>query len=413
MHTESTIRLRAWQRRIFLTCWLTYASFYLCRVNLSVALPAIQSEFGWSKTEAGLIGSALFWVYACGQFVNGQLGDRLDARRFVAVGLLASVLLNVAFGFTASLPLMIFFWGMNGYFQSIGWGPIVRTLSRWFGGAQRGRLSALLGPSYLLGHVASWSMAGCIVGHWGWRAAFWVPAVLVFFFALHWLARIRNAPQDVGLVVPGVVNDAPPARWNLQGVVQRTFAHPRLRWGAWINVAQGFVYGGVMLWVPTYLVETLHINIGGAAISAGALPLCGLVGVLIAGWASDHFFHSRIAPMTGLLMAGLAASVAATRFLALSGGQASATAALGLIGVTSYGASSMLVTMLPLSLSDEGSVSSAAGFLDFADYVGAGVSGLLAGVLVDVWGWDAVFICWTAVALLGAMAALPLLRSEL
>ena len=99
---------------------------------------------------SGLIGSALFWVYAAGQLINGQLGDRVSARRFVAAGLLVSVALNLAFGFAASLPLMIAIWAANGYVQSMGWGPIVRTISHWFGPQRRGRLSALIGP------VTSW-----------------------------------------------------------------------------------------------------------------------------------------------------------------------------------------------------------------------------------------------------------------
>jgi len=405
-------KMRSWQQRILVTCWLTYASFYLCRVNLSVALQAIQEEFSWSKTQVGLIGSALFWVYACGQFINGQLGDRLRARSFVAAGLLASVLLNVAFGFAADLPLMVILWGANGYFQSTGWGPIVRIISRWFGMARRGRVSALLGSSYVLGHVSSWFLAGWLSTHWGWRAAFWGPAALAAFSALYWMVRIRNTPQDVGLVPPVGATDAPSVeRDGLQGVLHRTFVHPCLRWAAVTNVAQGFVQGSAILWTPTYLIEVLKIDIGGAAIRAVVLPLCGLIGVSIAGWVSDRFFHSRVAPVSGIMMTVLVAGIMAIRFLVPLGGLALATALLGLIGAMSYGVNSILTTVLPLSLTHEGNVSSAAGFLDFAGYIGAGIGGLLTGILVDSWGWNAVFICWAVVALLGVIAIAPLCES--
>ena len=59
-------------------CWGTYAAYYLGRVNLAVALPAIQDEFGWSRAAVGLIGAALYWTYAAGQLVNGHLGDRIS-----------------------------------------------------------------------------------------------------------------------------------------------------------------------------------------------------------------------------------------------------------------------------------------------------------------------------------------------
>jgi sugar phosphate permease len=409
----TTASLRSWQRRIFVTCWLTYASFYLCRVNLSVALPALSDEFAWSKSQAGLIGSALFWAYAVGQFVNGQLGDRVPARWFVGAGLLASGILNVAFGTAASLPLMVILWAANGYVQSMGWGPIVATAARWFDPARRGRLSALLGPSYVLGHAVSWLLAGWLVARFGWRAAFWAPAALVLLSVLHWTVRVRNAPQEVGLAPPNSAANGPaskPAGWS--GLWRRTFAHPRLRWPALTNVALGFIMGSAVLWAPTYLVEAAGMDIGSAAVSAVALPLCGLVGVLVAGWASERFFASRIAPVALLLLLGLAASVLALRFLAPLGGTALAVALLGLIGATGQGAGSLLVTVVALSLSGDGRVSSAAGFLNFASYVGSGLGGLLAALLVESWGWDAMFAFWAGMALLGIATMLPTWRVE-
>jgi sugar phosphate permease len=134
------VRLSRWQRRIFLAAWLTYGGFYLGRVNISVVLPAIQSSFGWARTEVGLIGSAFFWVYALGQLVNGWLGDRVSGRVSVASGMLASVGANFAFGFSGELTSMILVWAANGYVQSMGCGPILRTLSHWFPSERRARL---------------------------------------------------------------------------------------------------------------------------------------------------------------------------------------------------------------------------------------------------------------------------------
>ena len=82
---------------ILALCWLTYAAYYFGRVNLAVALPVLGGDLGWSPTALGLLGSVFYWVYAAGQLVNGALGDRLSARRFVAIGLALSGALNVLF----------------------------------------------------------------------------------------------------------------------------------------------------------------------------------------------------------------------------------------------------------------------------------------------------------------------------
>ena len=123
---------RSLRRRQFAVAWLTYAFYYLGRVNLPVALPALQAEFGWSPAAVGLIGTAMYWTYAAGQLVNGHLGDRLSPRRLVALGLLGSAALNLLFGSLGALGGMVLVWALNGWVQSTGWGPIVKTLSHWF-----------------------------------------------------------------------------------------------------------------------------------------------------------------------------------------------------------------------------------------------------------------------------------------
>src|SRR3954452_4511956 len=76
--------------------WLTYGSFYFCRQNISAAVPGLR-ETGLSAIEVGYILGGLKVAYAVGQLVNGQLAEHLSARRLLAVGMLGSAALNVAF----------------------------------------------------------------------------------------------------------------------------------------------------------------------------------------------------------------------------------------------------------------------------------------------------------------------------
>ena len=75
MTTHSASRLKSWQRRLVITAWITYAAYYLGRVNLSTALPAMEADLAFSKGQLGLLMTGYFWSYALGQLINGQLGD--------------------------------------------------------------------------------------------------------------------------------------------------------------------------------------------------------------------------------------------------------------------------------------------------------------------------------------------------
>ena len=144
-----------WRKRVFISTWITYSTFYLCRVNMSIAIPGIMKEFGYTKTALGGIMTCLFFAYALGQFINGQLGDKFGARKLISFGLLLSGILNIVFGFTNMFTAMMLIWGLNGYFQSMGWAPSVKTVANWFPPEKRGKIGGFLGTSYQIGNAAS------------------------------------------------------------------------------------------------------------------------------------------------------------------------------------------------------------------------------------------------------------------
>lgn len=408
--SQQRAALRHWQRRILITSWLTYASLYLGRVNLAVALPTLQGELGWTKSETGWIGTAFFWVYALGQLVNGVLGDRWSPRLFVAAGLIGSAVANLSFGFSSLLPLLVLIWGANGYVQATGWGPIMRVLGNWFGRRQRARVTAIFGPCYTAGHVVSWLLAGLLIARVGWRAAFWAPAALLILSAAHWVWRVRDAPADVGLPAPEVNGTMPPRQGGMREAWAYMLHHPRLQLAALACVCLGAVKESFTLWTPTYLSEMYQFGITQAAANAIWLPLAGGTGVMLAGWISHRFFRSEEAPVGMGLFAGLALAVALYRPLVAAFGFVAIPVALGLIGVLSNGANGLLLTALPMTQSGEGRVSSAAGFLDFSNYAGAGIGGILSGIMADHWGWRVAFGFWIAVATLGMLVMAAIWR---
>lgn len=399
---------RHWQRRIFVIAWLTYASFYLCRVNFSVALPVIQSDLGWSRSTAGLIGSVFLWVYALGQLLNGTLGQKADARWFVGTGMLASAVCNAAFG-AASWPwTMALIWGANGWAQSMGWGAIIKTIAAWFGPRRRGRIAALFSPCFVAGHLAAWAAGGWLASQWGWRYAFWLPAIVVAAMAGVWLVGIRSTPQAAGFPSPG--QHGAQRGVTVREILGSILAEPRLRWAALTCAIASMIQHGLTLWAPTLLVDSLRIGVSSAAVAASILPLLGLVGASLAGWMSDRYHRSREAP--GIVILSLLIALAMVGFL-LSGNRGGPWASitlLGLCGVAVYGINTLLLASLPLSFGQEGRAAAVAGFLDFASYIGGGLSAFIVGQLLDGPGWTAVYVYWLVGALVTLWGAVQLGR---
>ena len=211
--------LRGWQLRIFWLLWGGYASYYLCRVNFAVAQPAILKEFpGWTNAQIGTIPSVYAGFYAAGQIINGMLGQRFGTRHMMTGALVIASLTNLLFSFTSSYSVMLALWAINGYAQSAGWSLLVQVLSNWNTSKRRGTVMGLLSTCYTVGNVASWLLAGVLCDSVGWRAAFWVPSLILLPMAVVFFLFLRNAPEEAGLPpVRDDVMEPEPARAKAGG----------------------------------------------------------------------------------------------------------------------------------------------------------------------------------------------------
>lgn len=398
-----------WRRRVFISVWITYSTFYLCRVNMSIAIPGIMKEFGYTKTALGAIMTCLFFAYAIGQFVNGQLGDRFGARKFISFGLLISGVLNIIFGFTNVITAMMIIWGLNGYFQSMGWAPSVKTVANWFPIEKRGKMSGFLGTSYQIGNAYSWALAGFVGGLLGWRWAFWIPGIIVVFSALHWFLRGRNAPEEVGLPtieeeVKNVSTDFGIRKDHHLGfsyTLTTVLKNHRIWLVALGLFALNIVRYGFMGWAPTYMFEVQKVAISTAAYKAIAIPVAGCLGAIFAGFVSDRFFQSRRAPIAVIMLFLLGLSAWLYPRIP-AGNWILSLLCLLFIGFMTYGPHVLMVGTVAMDFATRKAASSAAGFIDCFGYIGAALTGVGSGFLVDKFDWNAAFYFWVAGALIAA-----------
>ena len=94
---------RHWRTRMLYGSLIGYGLFYFTRKNISVALPLLSEELGYTNAELGVLGSLLYVSYAISKGCFGFVGDRVDPRRFMAVGLALSAVMNICFSFSTSL----------------------------------------------------------------------------------------------------------------------------------------------------------------------------------------------------------------------------------------------------------------------------------------------------------------------
>lgn len=375
-------------KKVLALSWITYAIFYFLRVNFSIAIPGIIQEFGVTKAELGAVASAFFAMYAIGQFVNGQLADNLGPKKIIAIGLGVSILLNLLVPWVGGLiGLLTFVWALNGLFQSMGWSPSVKIVSAWFGKNYKGRVAGILGTSYIVGGALSWVLAGYLAKA-GWRYTFYIPSLLATLVLGYWFLFGQENPE-------GKKN-----KTSLMETLKAVLTDRRVLFAGMGLFGINIVRYGFLTWAPTYFFEVQQASITTAMYKALIFPTAGALGALTTGYLSDKVFKSnRVLVGTImsiiLLISSLAFANTTNWMLGLG--------LLSIIGFTTFGPHSLLVSQLPMILGNRKNTGSITGAIDALGYLGASLTGIISGLLIDNFSWSHAFYFWVSGAAVAAI----------
>lgn len=108
-------------------------------------------------------------AYGCSKFVSGVLGARSSPRVMLAGGLMATALINVAFGFGHSMVWFSCFWALNGILQGFGGPCCARILTSWFATKERGTYWGMWNIAHNLGGFSAPLLAGTCARNYGWK----------------------------------------------------------------------------------------------------------------------------------------------------------------------------------------------------------------------------------------------------
>jgi len=387
------------QWTVFAVTTLGYGLYYVCRLSLSVVKGPLVAEGMLTETQVGIVGSALFYLYAIGKFANGFLADRMSLRRLFSFGLLISAGVNLLLGWGVGFAAFLGLWALNGWVQSMGAPACVVSLTRWFGRKQRGTFYGLWSSSHNIGEGLTFLVTAAVVAAWGWRSGFMVVGLAgLGGSTLIWLL-LHDRPPEPSATGPG--HQVSAEQW-------RVLRNP---------VVWSIALASACMYVTRYAVNSWgmfyfqHAK-GYTLVEAGGLvavsSVCGVVGTVVSGWVSDVLFKGdRFKPA---LLFGLLNFASLVLLLGAPGGHRlldmAAMIGFGLaIGaLVCYLGGLMAVDSVP------GQAAGAAlGVVGVASYLGAGLQDALSGWLIgrgrsgDVgaasYDFSLVGKCWLAASL--------------
>lgn len=409
-------RYRYWRFRIFYSMYIGYSIYYFTRKSLTYAAPALIAALSLDKTDFGMINSVLYITYGISKFFSGIQADRSNPRYFMAIGLMLTGVLNIFFGFSASLYMFILFWGLNGWFQGYGWPPCARLLTHWYSVSERGRWWGVWNTCHNLGAALIPWVVVFAIERFGWQSGLYVPGVIAILCGLFLINRLRDTPESMGLPpVEHFRNDHQDPSY--QGHNGQEFTARQLLMDfvlrnkfIWIlALASFFIHvlrTAVNDWTLIYLCEVKGFGMTQGALGLTAFEWGGFFGSLVAGWASDRFFRGMRGPVNVIFTFSAFIGVMALFFVP-TGAIWLSVLMLAISGFCIFGPQ-MLIGMVAAEISHKKAAGTATGFVGWFAYFGAAGAGYPLGKVIQELGWGSYFTMLGGCAILAFLLFLPL-----
>ena len=382
--------------------WLIYVLFYLCRVNYSVAFPYGVTELGLDYYIMGVIAGLFALVYSLGQVVNGYIVTRKGPWFLLFAGIILSSLANILFGYVNNIVGFMVLWFLNGYFQSTAWVSLIRILTVMFEREKLGGYMGFFNTSWALGSSITWIITGYVVSVIGWRHGFIVNGLILLILGPTFVLILRRQTKYSVEVF-----------YKRESLANFIISKDLVKyWKPILLLAIAYllttgVLQAAIVYLPSYL-YTISCSTAVSSITASIYPMSGALGMIIYGFALDKY--RGIEKVKPLLLSIPLTAVILYVFPILTGhNMVYAGIALAVIGLLIYGIDAQLITTVPSALIGKEIIPLSIGIINAMGSFGSFILNTTTGYLVDLYGFNSVFLYWSLWIILIAPSLLTLL----
>lgn len=383
-------------RRAFLVWSVAVGAYVVAILNRSsfgVATLEVSALFGVSSAALAAVAVAQLVVYALLQVPVGVLLDRYGPRALVASGAAGMAAGQVVLALAPSATWVLVGRMLVGAGDALTFVSVVRLVPAWFAARRVPVMTQLTGSLGQVGQVLSAVPVVALLHAQGWRTTFLSVAAVGVVATIAVLVVVRDAPADPGAVVIPADGDRRvgllrrrwrPARARAPrepGALRAVLADPGVRLGFWMHFTGQFSnHVVVLLWGFAFFVE----GQGRTAGEASALLTLNVVAAVIAG------------PLVGLLVGrrpGARMPLALGTAVAIGLAWLAVTVpaspvpvgvlAVFVVVVAVGGPTSLIAFDVARSCTPPARLGTATGFVNTGGFVGALLTMLVVGVVLD------------------------------
>ncbi|XP_006896940.1 PREDICTED: solute carrier family 17 member 9 [Elephantulus edwardii] len=281
----SRLECQVWTRTLLLgTCLL-----YCARVSMSVCAASMSQDFGWSKTEAGVVLSSFFWGYCLTQVVGGHLGDCIGGEKVIllsatAWGLITAATPLLAHLGSAHLASMTCSRVLMGLLQGVYFPALTSLLSQKVRDSERAFTYSTVGTGSQVGTMVTGGVGSLLLDWYGWPSVFYFSGGLT----LLWVCYVYSYLLSKGdlLMALGTLARSPPVARHTKVPWRQLFRKPAVWAAVFSQLSSACAFFTLLSWLPTFFRETFPSSKGWIF---NVVPwLVAIPASLFSGFLSDH-----------------------------------------------------------------------------------------------------------------------------
>lgn len=374
--------------KLFLCLFFIYTMNTFGKIAFPAVTAALINESILTKTQAGFISGAFWFVYALGQFAGGSLVSKFSASFFIKLGIISSAAANFLLAVSSNYETFLIVWCLNGVLQMGFWPGVLHMLSNNILREQQNKAFNYIAYCYGIGSILSHLCTAAVLSTLTWRYLFIVCGImgLVSLIPLIYaekkllpfleVAKTEKTKKEKTPLPKGFV-------WK-SGIVLFCM----------LFFIKSVLDSGIKTWMPTLLMETHGASPSYTSILSVALLLLNLFGVSFAVFVYKKLKENEATSIFTIYM--LIVPFMASLLYFRSMNTILATVVFTIITVFIYSSGQIFSTYYPSCFQKVGGVAFIGGIMNCFAAMGNVVATAGNGAIADLFGWDMIIYFWNA-----------------
>lgn len=281
---------------LWFICFFNYAD----RQCISAVFPELEREFGFTKEQLGLIGSAFMWVYAGCAIFAGLVCDRLSRKNLILGGCLFWSFVTLLTGWCSTLWQFVTVRALEGFGETFYFPASMSLASDYHDSRTRSRALAFHQSSVYVGTILGSWLGAWLAMRYGWRIGFYFFGAMGMLLALVLFTFLREpergeaeqhggAGRQPGRFLSTGDDDCSSRGLSVFQTFRLVFKTPTVPLLMIAFAGANSVAAVFLVWAPSFLKDKFHYDLAMAGLGGTVfIHFSSALSVPVAGWLADR-----------------------------------------------------------------------------------------------------------------------------